>query len=81
MKKTPFVLLATISAASIGENFVEANVVIISDPQWNPGAELQAYKRVHRKKQLNEVFVYKLCALYSNNATSIDEVKDSSCNL
>lgn len=56
------VFLISLKAGGRGLTLNEADVVIITDPWWNPAAELQAIYRTHRRGQDKEVTVYKLIA-------------------
>lgn len=54
------VLFMTIEAGNAGFNITAANHVILVEPRWNSGADLQAIARAYRIGQTKEVFVYRL---------------------
>lgn len=54
------VFLISLKAGGAGLNLTAADVVIHTDPWWNPAAEQQASDRAHRIGQDKSVFVYKL---------------------
>jgi len=57
---TIMVCLVSIKAGGQGLNFTAANKVYVMEPQFNPGAEMQAVDRVHRIGQTRDVEVQKL---------------------
>ncbi|WP_394205832.1 DEAD/DEAH box helicase [Shewanella waksmanii] len=54
------IFLISLKAGGAGLNLTRADVVIHSDPWWNPAAEEQASDRAYRIGQTKPVFVYKL---------------------
>lgn len=54
------IFLISLKAGGAGLNLTAADVVIHTDPWWNPAAEQQASDRAHRIGQDKSVFVYKL---------------------
>ena len=54
------VFLISLKAGGSGLNLTAADVVIHTDPWWNPAAEQQASDRAYRIGQDKSVFVYKL---------------------
>jgi superfamily II DNA or RNA helicase len=54
------VFLISLKAGGVGINLTAADIVIHTDPWWNPMAEDQATDRVHRIGQQRQVMVYKL---------------------
>ncbi len=54
------VFLISLKAGGAGINLTAADIVIHTDPWWNPAAEHQASDRAHRIGQDKSVFVYKL---------------------
>ena len=54
------VFLISLKAGGAGLNLTAADVVIHTDPWWNPAAEQQASDRAYRIGQDKSVFVYKL---------------------
>ncbi|WP_051484442.1 DEAD/DEAH box helicase [Shewanella waksmanii] len=54
------IFLISLKAGGAGLNLTTADVVIHSDPWWNPAAEEQASDRAYRIGQTKPVFVYKL---------------------
>lgn len=54
------IFLISLKAGGAGLNLTAADVVIHTDPWWNPAAEQQASDRAHRIGQNKSVFVYKL---------------------
>jgi SNF2 family DNA or RNA helicase len=56
----PCVMLVSTQAGGQGLNVVEASVVLMLDPWWNPAAEHQAISRVHRIGQVRAVSVKRL---------------------
>jgi superfamily II DNA or RNA helicase len=54
------VFLISLKAGGVGINLTAADIVIHTDPWWNPMAEDQATDRVHRIGQQKQVLVYKL---------------------
>jgi hypothetical protein len=54
------VLLMSQGAGGFGLSLVEASVVFLLTPHWNPQVELQALARVHRLGQTKQVFVKRL---------------------
>ncbi|NRD74130.1 DEAD/DEAH box helicase [Shewanella sp. VB17] len=54
------IFLISLKAGGAGLNLTAADVVIHTDPWWNPAAEQQASDRAYRIGQNKSVFVYKL---------------------
>ncbi len=54
------VFLISLKAGGVGINLTAADIVIHTDPWWNPMVENQATDRVHRIGQQKQVMVYKL---------------------
>ncbi|RYP22495.1 hypothetical protein DL767_009029 [Monosporascus sp. MG133] len=54
------VMLASLSACSVGLNLVAADTVILADSWWAPAIEDQAIDRVHRLGQTRETKVWRL---------------------
>jgi superfamily II DNA or RNA helicase len=54
------VFLISLKAGGVGINLTAADIVIHTDPWWNPMAEDQATDRAHRIGQQRQVMVYKL---------------------
>lgn len=63
------VFLISLKAGGVGLNLTTADTVILYDPWWNPAVERQAMDRAHRIGQDNPVFVYRLIAEGSVEAT------------
>jgi superfamily II DNA or RNA helicase len=57
------IFLISLKAGGVGINLTSANIVIHTDPWWNPMVEEQASDRVHRMGQQKQVMVYKLITL------------------
>jgi superfamily II DNA or RNA helicase len=57
------VFLISLKAGGVGINLTAADIVIHTDPWWNPMVEEQATDRVHRIGQQRQVMVYKLITL------------------
>jgi SNF2 family DNA or RNA helicase len=57
------VFLISLKAGGVGINLTAADIVIHTDPWWNPMVEDQATDRVHRLGQQRQVMVYKLITL------------------
>ena len=55
-----FVFLLTTKTGGLGVNLVGANRVIIYDPDWNPGTDIQARERAWRIGQTKDVTIYRL---------------------
>jgi len=53
------VFLISLKAGGLGLNLTSADYVFITDPWWNPAAEMQALSRAHRTGQERSVFVYR----------------------
>ena len=66
--------LVSIRAGGVGLNLTAADTVIIFDPWWNPALERQAMDRAHRIGQDKPVFVHRLIAEGSVEA-SIQEMQ------
>ena len=58
--KSIFVFLLTTRVGGLGVNLVGANRVIIYDPDWNPGTDMQARERAWRVGQKKDVTIYRL---------------------
>lgn len=54
------IIIASLKAGGVGLNLVAANCLILVDPWWNSSVELQAFDRVHRIGQKNDVHVLRL---------------------
>lgn len=54
------VLLLSLTASATGLNLVEADMVLLMDPWYNPALEAQAIGRAHRIGQKKQVEVYRL---------------------
>jgi SNF2 family DNA or RNA helicase len=52
-----------LKAGGVGINLTAADIVIHTDPWWNPMTEDQATDRVHRIGQRRQVMVYKLISI------------------
>ncbi len=63
------VFLISLKAGGLGLNLTAADTVILYDPWWNPAVERQAMDRAHRIGQDKPVFVYRLLAEGSVEAT------------
>lgn len=57
------VFLISLKAGGVGINLTAADIVIHTDPWWNPMVEQQATDRVHRMGQQRQVMVYKLVTI------------------
>ncbi|XP_028395196.1 DNA excision repair protein ERCC-6-like [Dendronephthya gigantea] len=55
-----FVFLLTTRVGGLGVNLIGANRVIIYDPDWNPGTDMQARERAWRVGQRKDVTIYRL---------------------
>jgi len=64
--------LISLRAGGVGLNLMAADTVILYDPWWNPAVERQAMDRAHRIGQENPVFVYRLIAEGSVEATIVE---------
>ena len=53
------IFLISLKAGGVGLNLTAADYIFISDPWWNPAAEMQAISRAHRIGQDKKVFVYR----------------------
>jgi len=53
------IFLISLKAGGAGLNLTSADYVFITDPWWNPAAELQAISRAHRIGQKNKVMAYR----------------------
>ena len=53
------IFLISLKAGGVGLNLTAADYVFITDPWWNPAAEMQAVSRAHRIGQDKKVFVYR----------------------
>jgi len=53
------IFLISLKAGGSGLNLTSAEYVFITDPWWNPAAELQAISRAHRIGQKNKVMAYR----------------------
>ena len=51
------VLLISLMLGGVGLNLTQANHVLLVEPWWNPGVEIQAIERVHRIGQDKPVYV------------------------
>src|SRR6056300_1250576 len=67
------VFLIQVKAGGQGLNIQCASRVYITSPSWNPGTELQAIGRCHRKGQTREVYVKKLIYKGDEKFPSVDE--------
>ena len=56
------VMLISLKAGGVALNLVRANYIILSDPWWNPAAELQAIDRTHRLGQTRVIKAIRLVA-------------------
>lgn len=54
-------MLASLKCGGLGLNLTMANRVIIVDPWWNQGVEDQAWSRVYRIGQENDVEIRRIC--------------------
>ena len=63
------VFLISLKAGGVGLNLTAADTVILYDPWWNPAVERQAMDRAHRIGQDKPVFVHRLIAEGSVEAT------------
>ncbi len=61
--------LISLKAGGLGLNLTAADTVIIYDPWWNPAVERQAMDRAHRIGQDKPVFVHRLVAENTVEAT------------
>lgn len=57
------IFLISLKAGGVGINLTSADIVIHTDPWWNPMVEEQASDRVHRMGQQKQVMVYKLITM------------------
>lgn len=64
--------LISLKAGGVGLNLTAADTVILYDPWWNPAVERQAMDRAHRIGQENPVFVYRMIAEGSVEATIVE---------
>ncbi len=64
--------LISLRAGGVGLNLTAADTVILYDPWWNPAVERQAMDRAHRIGQENPVFVYRMIAEGSVEATIVE---------
>ena len=55
-----FVFLLTTKTGGLGVNLVGADRVLIYDPDWNPGTDMQARERAWRIGQDKDVLIYRL---------------------
>jgi SNF2 family DNA or RNA helicase len=53
------IFLISLKAGGVGLNLTSADYIFITDPWWNPAAEMQAISRAHRIGQDKKVFVYR----------------------
>ena len=53
------IFLISLKAGGVGLNLTAADYIFITDPWWNPAAEMQAVSRAHRIGQDKKVFVYR----------------------
>ena len=51
--------MISLKAGGVGLNLTAADYIFITDPWWNPAAEMQAISRAHRIGQDKKVFVYR----------------------
>lgn len=65
------VMLLSCKAGGLGITLTRATDVILLDPWWHPFTELQAGKRIHRKGQTQECFMWRL--LFNQEEESIDK--------
>ena len=56
------VLVAQVSVGGVGLNLQAASVVVLCEPQLTPGAEAQAFARLHRMGQVRSVRAHRLLA-------------------
>ena len=56
------IFLISLKAGGVGLNLTAADYIFITDPWWNPAAEMQAISRAHRIGQDKKVFVYRFIA-------------------
>ncbi len=68
------IFLVSLKAGGVGLNLTAADTVIIYDPWWNPALERQAMDRAHRIGQDKPVFVHRMIAEGSVEA-SIQEMQ------
>ncbi len=66
------IFLISLRAGGTGLNLTAADTVILYDPWWNPAVERQAMDRAHRIGQEKPVFVYRLIAEGSIEATILE---------
>ena len=64
--------LISLKAGGVGLNLTAADTVILYDPWWNPAVERQAMDRAHRIGQKNPVFIYRMIAEGSVEATIVE---------
>ena len=67
------VFIIQVKAGGQGLNIQSASRVYITSPSWNPGTELQAIGRCHRKGQTRDVYVKKLIYKGDEKFPSVDE--------
>lgn len=58
-KRDKNIFLISLKAGGVGLNLTAADYIFITDPWWNPAAEMQAISRAHRIGQDKKVFVYR----------------------
>ena len=63
------IFLISLKAGGVGLNLTAADTVILYDPWWNPAVERQAMDRAHRIGQDKPVFVHRLIAEGTVEAT------------
>ncbi len=63
------IFLVSLKAGGVGLNLTAADTVILYDPWWNPAVERQAMDRAHRIGQNKPVFVHRLIAEGTVEAT------------
>lgn len=56
------VLVAQVSVGGVGLNLQAASVAVLCEPQLTPGAEAQAFARLHRMGQVSSVRAHRLLA-------------------
>ena len=59
------IFLISLKAGGVGLNLTAADYIFITDPWWNPAAEMQAVSRAHRIGQDKKVFVYRFISEHS----------------
>lgn len=67
------VMLISLKAGGVGLNLTAANVVILTDPDWNPSALGQAADRAYRIGQTRDVTVIRLVSLGTVEEVSGDD--------